>query len=137
MPIQSPTIFTSGGAIGIASFVKVDATADQRVIQCGAGDMPIGVAWENTRDPQGVNGADTTHAATAAGQPIPVFVPDGTMCRVKAGTGGFTANDYLKSDASGNAITASTAGDAYGAVALETVTAGELGRVLLRFGRHA
>jgi hypothetical protein len=134
MQFQAPMNYVASGAVKIGSFVKLDPTLGKNhyVLQAVAGDFVYGIAWENTFDPQGVNGANTTDAAKADGDMVPVFSLAHT-CRLKAGTGGYLAGQYLKPDANGYGIVA-LPGQPYGAIALEDAAAGVWGRVVVDRG---
>jgi hypothetical protein len=68
----------------------------------------------------GLPGSDTTIAAEA-NDPLQIFSL-GDVCLLTAGSGGWTAGDYLKSDSSGRGITASSTGDLVGAIALQAAS---------------
>jgi hypothetical protein len=124
--------FRASGVITTASFVKVDASNDNSVLQAGSGDRPIGVSMESAQ--LAPFGSNSTAAATAAGDEIRVY-GQGEICNLTAGSGGFTVGDMLKPDANGNGLTTVTANDLIGAVALETTAAGAQGRVYVVFGK--
>lgn len=127
----------ANGNISPNRFVKLDTTTTGRVLQCGAGDPIWGVSEKGTRLPPLSDGninLDDGFAAIA-GWPLGVYGPgdlEGTEILVKAG-GTIAIGDRLKSDASGQAVTASTPGDQYGAKALRSAVSGELVAVQLLF----
>lgn len=124
---QSPNLI-AGGTINPSVFVKVSTAADNTVLQAVAGDKVIGISQVGTKFPQGVVGS--TGEAADAGDNIELF-GFGDVTLLLAGSGGFTAGQFLKSDANGAGvpITGTTTPEAVGAVALETTTAGQYGRV--------
>jgi hypothetical protein len=113
----------ANGTIGPFRFVKVDTTADNMVLQAGAGDAPLGVTQQGMRRAPGIAGSDVTQAALQ-GEPVAVFGL-GTVCQVLLGTGGCTSGALLKSDTNGAGVAATT-GDECGARSLQTGTAGQL-----------
>ena len=117
----------SGGTIAPSVLVKLSTSADNTCLQAVANDKCIGISQPGTRDPQGVS--SNTYAA-ASGDTIELFGL-GDICNLTAGTGGWTRGDLLVSDANGNGITAATDGTLQNiaAIALESTTAGQLGRV--------
>lgn len=115
----------AGGDIEPSRFVKLSTTADHTGLQCTANAEPIGISQVGSFDPPGLTGSATK--AAAAGQPIQIF-GEGEICLLQAGVSGFIAGDDLKSDADGKGIVAAST-EKVGAKALETVSAGEYGRV--------
>lgn len=128
--------FLAKGNISPCRFVKV-ASADFGVTQCAAGtDKPIGVSQIGTRNAPGT-AADDGFAAID-GEGLKVFT-EGDECLLEAGSGGWTRGDYLKSDGSGKGVPLTlaepgTAVNFMGAEALESVSAGEFGRVQIKCG---
>lgn len=108
---QKPTFTTAKDTDILAmSFVKPRTAAgfDYQVIQAVAGDTGIvGIAQAGTRQPSGVYGSDTTHAAISTGtqagvalvQQIQVWTA-GEMAKLKMTTSCSTG-DYIWPDASG------------------------------------
>lgn len=107
---QKPTYTaTYDTDINAASFVKLRIAAgyDFNVVQAVAGDQAVGIAQRGTRQPSGVYGSDTTHAAIATGtqagvnkyQQIMVWGP-GEMAVLKMSTACATG-DFIWPDASG------------------------------------
>lgn len=119
--------FMANGNIYPCRFVKLDTTADHKVLQSGAGDLSIGISQEGTNQAP-IPEASTQYAA-AAGQALKVYGV-GERCKLEIGSGGCTAGDLLKPDADGKGV-AVTAGNTYGAVALTTSAAGELAEVVV------
>lgn len=95
---------------------------------------PIGISQDGTRDAPGITGA--SGLAASSGQPLNVY-GDGEECLLLAGTGGWTAGDLIGSGSTTDAGKGVTLTPGVGLVwavgrALETVSAGELGRVLIQ-----
>jgi hypothetical protein len=128
MPFD-PVQGKAAGTIPISTFVKLNAAANQQFLSCGAGDRPIGISTEAAHDAPIPSVTARTTAAVSGDQFK--YYPIGSICRLLAGSGGWTANDMLISDAGGAGVTvaSSTAAQFVGAIALETVAAGEYGLV--------
>lgn len=125
---QSP-LLVAGGDITTHSFVKVSTAADNTALQAGANEQVIGISQVGPKEPPGVSGSSTL--AAAAADHIQVF-GNGDICLLRAGSGGWTRGDNIKSDASGNGVTAATTGTTVqniGAVALTSAAENELGTV--------
>lgn len=118
----------SGGNISPATFVKLSASADNTALQAGANEAVIGISQPGTKDAPGLTGASAY--AAEAGDNMQIFGL-GDICLLKAGSGGYTRGDRLKSDASGNGVPIAESGVAQnvGAIALESAAASEYGRV--------
>lgn len=124
MAAESPTVI-AGGDINPARFVTWDTSANHQVVESNAGDTKLaGIVAENTRNTPDENGS-AYHASS--GDHVTMRNP-GEVCKLKIGSGGCTAGDFLKPDNSGQGVTAST-GAVAGAVALETASEGELADV--------
>lgn len=122
--------FVAGGSITPASFVKVSTAADFTALIAGANDPVIGISSAAAHDAP-ISGASTT--AAESGDSLEVH-PIGSVALLTAGSGGWTRGDELKSDSSGYGVTRATTGTTVqqvGAIALESVAAGEIGRVLV------
>lgn len=125
----------ANGTINTASFVKIDPTTNNGVIQASAPtDKLFGVS-QNFANAAPIPGASVTTAAVA-GEPVLVYQPgDNCICLLTAGTAGWTAGDLLMAaDVNGYGYTC-TAGNFYCARALATVAAGGLGTVEVVFGQ--
>lgn len=122
--IEAPTLKASGD-INPCRFITV--SGQMTVAESNAGNVPLGISGESTRDAPLPSGQSTLHAKS--GDPVVKHMV-GSVCLLEAGTGGMTANNLLKPDADGKGIN-SAAGDLVGALALETVAAGVKGRVLV------
>ena len=119
---QSPSYVASADILP-AKFVKIVSGTDHQIVICGADDLAVGVTHESTMD-----------AALPAAK-------EGTACRIyglaesceiEAG-GTITAGAYLKPDADGNAVAASST-DAYSAVARAGAADGEKVQVFIERG---
>lgn len=122
--------FVANGNITPMRFVKLDTTADQKVLQSGAGDKCFGIAQEGTRYLPGFGNLDDGFRAIA-GENVMVYTePD--ECWLEIGAGGVTAGDRIKSDASGKGVTTAVNDDEFGALALQTVANGGLCRVRVK-----
>jgi len=100
--------YKAGGAINPLSYVKLStsspgSTKNPVVVQCGAGDRPIGIAQNDS--------------AAASGDEVEVALPGGGARLTIKGT--VASGNFIKSDANGYGIATTTAGDAYGAQAVE------------------
>lgn len=118
----------AGGNILPHTFVKPSATADNTGLQCGANEQMLGISQEGLRDAPGLTGASSY--AAIDGDTVKIYGL-GDICLLKAGSGGYTRGDRLKSDATGGGvpIAGTGANQNVGAIALESAAAGELGRV--------
>lgn len=99
--------FKAGGTIAANTFVKFGSD-DKTVVAAGAGERALGVAV----------------AAAALNEFVEVHVFGGGS-KVKAGAA-FTRGQLLKSNASGQAIKASAAGDFCAAFAMESAASGDV-----------
>lgn len=128
---QSPLLI-AGGNITTHSFVKLSTAADHTALQADANEQVIGISQVGTVDPPGVTGSGT-YAAIAGGH-LQIFGL-GDICLLRLGSGGCTRGDNLKSDSSGNGVTAATTGTTVqniGAVALESGSESELVQVQIQ-----
>lgn len=125
--------FVTNGNVTPCRFVKLDTTkTGGYCLQAGSGDRPIGVAQPGTRQPP-MAGLDDGFAGVAGVNEIIVFT-ETDVCAVEIAAS-VTAGDYLKPDTNGRAVTASSDGDQYGAIALQSGTAlGQLVRCKIATG---
>lgn len=124
--MDGPTVRASGN-INPASFVTIDGVFS--VAESNSGDTKLlGITAENTRNAPDANGS-SYHAI--AGE-APTLRRPGQFCKLKIGSGGCTAGDFLKPDNSGQGVTATT-GAVAGAQAMETASEGELAEVQVLF----
>lgn len=116
--------FLASGNVYPSRFVKQDTSSEGYVSQAGAGEKPFGVSQPGTRQPP-IEGLDDGYAAIQNVGTLEVFV-NGDECWVEIGAA-VTNGDYLKPSTNGVAITASSADDVYGAIALQAgTTSGQL-----------
>lgn len=117
----------AGGDIRPARFVTISTSANHTVVESNSGDTKLlGITQENTKNTPDDNGS-SLHAADEDPARVHFFGDD---CKLKIGSGGCTAGDFLKPDADGQGVTAA-AGATAGAQALETASEGELCHVLV------
>ena len=121
------------GNITPSRFVKFDtSTVGGYVLQAGSNDKIIGVAEPGVRQPP-ISGLDDGFAGIQNSNSILIFT-NNDECWVECG-GAVTFGDYLESDTNGKAVTSSTDGHNYGAIALQTSTAaGQLVRCRVVIG---
>lgn len=120
------------GNIPFASFVKVDTGNDNAALVATANSVNVGISQEGTHDAPGLTGSTVYAAAT--GQNLTIYSL-GDVCRLLAGSGGWTRGQLLKSDANGAGVPATSVGDNVSAVAIESASTGEYGRVQVVFGQ--
>lgn len=120
---QTPNgTYIAGGTINPGTFVTL--SNDFTVVASATGDAPIGVSAQGTKK------FDLTYLA-ASGDPVGVYGPS-EECFLLCG-GSVTAGDYLKPDANGAAVTASST-NKYGAIAKQDGSSGAMIRVLVAKG---
>jgi len=126
---QSPN-YVAGGTIRPSRFVKIDTSADDRVVEATANDALAGVAQVGTNRVPLSDLVSTSNAAIA-GEQLKVY-GEGDFCHLEAGAA-IANGELLKSDSVGRGVPALTTGTTsqnVGARALETASAaGELVRV--------
>jgi len=116
----------SGGNIAPSRFVKLSTAADNTALQCGAGEMPVGVSQRGTRNAP-YSSLDDGYAAIA-GENLQVHGL-GDLAVVECG-GTVTAGTSVKADTDGKAVNAS-AGDKCGGFAHQSGSSGLLVLVLI------
>src|SRR5262249_37083822 len=110
-------------------FVKFDP-ADGKVLQCGLGDLPVGISQEGTRKSPYLDAAVPQRAA-AAGEPLAVYTI-GERAILEVGAVAVTPGTRLKPDASGKGIAVvSPSTDAYGGFCQLSAAPGRLCEVLV------
>jgi hypothetical protein len=120
----------ANGNIAPSRFVKLDTSADNKVLQAGAGGIVFGVSQAGTRRTP-YNGLDDGYAAIA-GEDLEVF-GQSEVCLLELG-GTVSPGDRLKSDADGKGVATTTNLDEYGAIARVAGTSGQLIPVEVRPG---
>lgn len=127
--------YVADGTIRVCRFVKISTTTDFRVKECDANEAVFGISQEASRETPIPSVTTDPPEAAQVDEQLNVFTEPGLVVMLRAGTGGWTRGDELESDADGNGVTAGTTANStrqIGAVALESVSAGELGRVQIR-----
>lgn len=126
--------FKASANISPSRFIK--RSGANTVATCGAGERMIGISAEYSA--YAPLPGQTEYAAASGDVCSFVMVGDGLQedrpVLLVLGSGGATQGNLLKSDASGGGVVASTDKDCYGALALESGSAGEAIRVRLLFG---
>lgn len=107
---------TASGDINPSRFVTKSGAFT--VAQATAGAVAIGVSQEGSK---AVPLPSASSLAASSGDPLAVY-SDTEACLLEAGTGGWSAGAYLKSDSAGCGVTASSA-DAYYARAEQAAAA--------------
>jgi hypothetical protein len=127
----------ANGTIVPFSFVKLDTTADGKVLQCGAGDNPYGIAQPWTRQPP-YAGLDDGNAALV-GETLCIYTPPmkEVMLQLGATSGTVTAGIRLKADSAGLGVPVTTDADYFGAISDGTGAAGDIIPVILVYGQAA
>ena len=129
-------MFKASANIGPSRFVK--RSGANTVATFGAGEKMLGISGE-------ASGyaplPSQTEYAAASGDPVTIYmVGDGLQedrpILLILGSGGATQGDLLKSDASGGGVAVASNNDIYGALALESGSAGEAIRVRTLFGYY-
>lgn len=124
MAADAPAVI-AGGDINPARFCTILTTANHTVVESNSGDAKLaGISDEFTRNAPQDSGS-TLHAI--ATDHVTLRRP-GEICKLKIGSGGCTAGDFLKPDNSGQGVTAAT-GAVAGALAWETAVEGDLADV--------
>jgi hypothetical protein len=128
------------GPVQPMRFLVMDTTRDYAVIQAtGATVMLLGISQQGTKiAPNLIEGlvgyiassATIVNYAGIAGDSIEIFHA-GDICRLVAGTGGWTPGALLTSDANGAGVVATT-GNHVGALAMSACSVGEFGEVIVR-----
>jgi hypothetical protein len=123
--------WVAGGDIRPSRFVKQSTAADHTVLEADAGERVCGISQEGGREPP-LPSVSTVYAGQA-GDHMAVY-GDGDQCLLELGSGGCTRGDRLKADADGKGVTAATAGNHVGAIALMSGAENEKIRVQVQIG---
>ncbi len=127
-------VMTANGTIRVSRFVKIDTADNNSVLEADANEKVVGISGPGGRTPPIPDvTVDPVEAAQATEQVTVLGIGEEDTVLLRAGTGGWTSGDEIESDADGNGITALTTAATVrniGAIALETVSASELGQVL-------
>lgn len=122
MPSRSTMCFMANGNILPSTFVKIDTTTNNAVLQAGSNVRTIGIAQEGTKYPPA---SDQTNVYAAEQYDnIEVYAAGTDECLLQLGTGGAYAGALLVSDSSGYGVLAATTGP----------TAQEVGAIALQAG---
>lgn len=113
----------ANGTIRPSRFVKLDTTADGKVLEADAGDQIYGISQPGTRNTPYSDLDDGNAAKT--GETLKIFGPPEKGVLLELG-GTVTRGQLLKSDADGKGVNAGTDKDQYGAVAEASGVSGEL-----------
>jgi len=125
--MESPN-FVANGTIAPSVFVTPDGTLDNHVVQAST-NQPIQGVSQNFTDYPPIPSASTN--AAVQGESLKVY-GNGTICMLKAGSGGWVQGNKLKSDNNGCGVPIAASGTTaqeVGAIALTNANAGEYGRV--------
>lgn len=127
-------IMKANGIIRVSRFVKMDTTDNNSVLEADANEKVVGISQPGGREaPIPSVTASPPQAAQSGDQLAILGIGEEDTVLLEAGTGGWTAGDELESDADGKGVTAAATAASVrniGAIALETVSAGEYGKVL-------
>jgi hypothetical protein len=121
----------AGGDIRPARFVKISTAADYTLLEADANERIFGIA-ENASQDAPIPSADAD--AADAGDSFNFYM-SGEECLLELGSGGVTRGGMLISDADGKGVAAATTGTTVqwiGAEAIESGSAGEKVRVIVR-----
>lgn len=113
--------YTSGGNISPSRFVAISSGVDYTAIQCDASKEPVGISqkWLETYN--------ATYHATS-GRPVSVLGVGATAFLELGGT--VSAGDFLKSDADGKGVKASTTLSSHQSVGGRALTNGYSGELI-------
>lgn len=127
---QPKTMFANGTIIRCRA-VKLDPTANHKVIQCAAiNDTPFGIAGDEARTAPTPDVGISPYQVAQAGEPLDVH-PNTSECLLEIGTGGVKAGDRLTTDVNGAGVTNPKTGHPphIFAIALTAANASELALV--------
>lgn len=119
----------AAGTIRPSRFVKLDVTADGKVLEADAGEPIYGISQKGTRNVP-YSTLDDGNAAIA-GENVHIFGP-GEKCSLQLG-GTVAVGDRLKSDADGKGVATTTDLDEYGAIAQQAGVLDEIVEVFVTF----
>jgi hypothetical protein len=131
--MSSPKIMYANGTILVSRFVEMDPAVNNAVIQATLGSRTIGISGIQADIPSlsistTVTQTDPPNAAVQ-GESVDVYTL-GMECLLRAGTGGWSCQARLRSDANGCGIPAGNNTVAHiGALALESANVNEYGLV--------
>jgi|SRR5579864_213436 len=122
----------AGGNITPSSFLVLVSGSDRVVNVAGAGNKCVGISREWHRLPPWEGLDDGYIAILNDSVPHYDYGLDQEALLQLGGT--VAVGDYLKSDASGHGVTASSDGDEYGAIAIEAGNVGDIVKVQMTRG---
>ena len=128
---NTPQLVATGN-IRPCRFVKMDTGEDNSGAEADANEVTLGISEEGTE--AAPIPSQTTQYHASDGTPIGLYSA-GDICLLKAGSGGWTRGDRLKSDADGQGVTIASSGTTVqniGAIGLESAAEGAFGRVQVR-----
>lgn len=129
--MSQPKNMMANGTIVRCRFVKMDPTANHKVIQCAAvNDFIIGIAGDEARTAPTPDVGIDPYQIAQSGEPVDVHT-NTSECTLEIGTGGVLAGDRITSDANGKGVKNPKTGHPprIGAIALTAASAGELALV--------
>ena len=101
MGFAQPKTMMANGTIIRCRAVKMDSTANHKVIQCAAiNDTPIGIAGDEARTASTPDVGISPYQVAQVGEPVDVH-PNTSECTLEIGTGGCLAGDRLTTDVNG------------------------------------
>lgn len=115
----------AGGNVAPCVFVKLDSTQG-RAVTCGANEAIFGISQPQTRN-LALSGRDDGYAAIE-GENLNIIGPGDDEALLRLG-GTVTHGQYIKSDASGYGVAATSDKDHVGAQCLQGGVSGDLVRV--------
>lgn len=115
---------TANGNIAPSRFVRLDTTADGRVVQAGAGEKIYGISQPGTRRAS-YSSLDDGYCAIV-GESLQIYGPGSDKDVMLELGGTVSAGDRLKSDADGKGVVTTTSGNEVGAIAQVGGTSGQL-----------
>jgi hypothetical protein len=130
MGFAQPKTMMANGTIVRCRFVKLDPTANHKIIQCAAtNDFIHGIAGDEARTAPTPDVGITPYQVAQAGEAVDVH-PNTAECQLDC-SGGWKAGDRLTSTSSGQGITNPRTGHPphIGAIALTAANDTELGLV--------
>ena len=131
MAYAQPKSMMANGTIVRCRFIKLDPTANHKVIQCAAtNDFIFGISGDEARTAPTPDVGIDPYQVAQAGESVDVH-PNTAECSLEIGTGGVSAGDRITSDSAGKGVKNPRTGHPprIGAIALTAASAGELALV--------
>lgn len=131
---NTPFGLKANGNISNGVFICLDTSTSNAALQGSTAvgrTVTIGISGMGAESPP-IDGAGTYHATS--GNPLNEWYADGAECLLLIGSGGCVVGDKLKPDVNGAGITTTADHDYYGAMALESASAGEYAHVVVKDG---